>query len=115
MPAYVKGTPATIACFVEYLVRATGWFECVYNGKLQQDFKNGGSPTFYTKVYRMKLDGEYQRFRVRLIYNERDKLASVEGSWKEFMDLNKKLSELIKAKEALITLPTQPNQEEPKQ
>lgn len=99
MPVYLDGSPKAISCFVETLLKVSGFFECVYDGSLRKDFPSGGKPTFYTKVFQLKADGKLLRARVRLTYDLRGGFADVGVNWKDFEDLQRTLNDLIEVKQ----------------
>ncbi len=70
--------------FIERALWNTGWFVLTKDGSTQPtDVSWLDTPSFYTKVYRMKLDGEYVNTWVRFIYNERDNWADFEMTYRD--------------------------------
>lgn len=70
--------------FLEKALWNTDWFVLIKDGSTQPTDVNWlDMPSFYTKVYRMKLDGELVNTWVRFIYNLRDNWADFEISYRD--------------------------------
>jgi hypothetical protein len=80
--------------FIENAVRNTGWFVLVKDGSKEPiDINWLDTPSFYTKLYRMKLDGEFVNTWVRFVYNTRDNWADFE------MRYNNNVASVVTARE----------------
>ena len=75
-------------CLLERLARSYG-FVLIRDGSLRRDFPNAGKPTFYTRVYRLKLDGEFVNTYLRFKYDLRTGWADIDiglSDFKEFIE-----------------------------
>ena len=71
--------------FLEQAMVNTGWFKMVRDGSKPETalWKSAPEPTFYVKVYRMKLDGAFTNTWVKFVYNVRDNWADFEVTYKD--------------------------------
>lgn len=71
----LKGSTMNISCLSEELLRMSGLF------RLEHDVRgDGDNPKFFTRVYRLILDGQPTKHTVRFKYDYRDNKASVSTS-----------------------------------
>lgn len=85
MPEYIKGKPEGIRCLLEKgLCANRNLFKLVHDGS------QGGS-RFYTKVYRMVLDGKPVNTWIRFTYDLRAGWADVSFSYKAPAEIEKQL------------------------
>lgn len=80
MVEHIKRTIGLVQWFEKGIV-GSGWFVLLHDGSLST--LPGGqtsAPSFYTKLYRMKLDGKFVNTRIRFVYNHRDNWADFEIS-----------------------------------
>ena len=99
MPEHIRAKLDTMQCLLEKIVSKAG-FICVYDGSnTPKDIDWLETPTFYTRVYRCKQDGEWINTWIKFIYDLRPGpdygYADFEISWKDltvFKELDKKQS-----------------------
>ena len=99
MPEHFRAKLDTMQCLLEKIVSKAG-FVCVYDGSSSpKDIDWLEKPTFYTRVYRCKQDGEWINTWIKFIYDLRPGpdygYADFEVSWKDltvFKELDKRQS-----------------------
>jgi hypothetical protein len=99
MPEHVRAKLDTMQCLLEKIVSKAG-FVCVYDGSNDpKDIDWLETPTFYTRVYRCRQDGEWINTWIKFIYDLRPGpdygYADFEISWKDltvFKELDKRQS-----------------------
>lgn len=76
MTKHVRRTIGIVK-FIERFVINTGWFKTIHDGSQPTGNVPGDteSPQFYTRRYRMELDGEPVNTFVKFVYNYRDNWA----------------------------------------
>ncbi len=67
--------------FLERALTNTDWFVLLHDGYRRTDKDQVSDPTFYTRLYRMRLDGEFVNTWIKFVYNLRDNWADFELSW----------------------------------
>ena len=82
MPGVIKGNPKIMRCLLEKIVERAG-FKPVHDGQYEEGQK------FYTKVYRLELDGEFVNTWLRFRYDLRTGYADVSISWKDLAEFEK--------------------------
>ena len=81
MPGVTRGNPRLMKCLLERLVVRAG-FVLVHDGKNGEGQFNI-DPSFYTRTYRLKLDGEFVNTWLKFKYDARSSLADLSMSWKD--------------------------------
>lgn len=85
--------------FIENAVQNTGWFVVVKDGSKEPTDVNWlTTPSFYTKLYRMKLDGEFVNTWLRFVYNYRDNWADFEMTYRNDSEVRATSRELSSRK-----------------
>lgn len=84
MPGIVKGNPKVMRCLLERMAVRAG-FELVHDGKAGKQF-GVEDPALYTRVYRLKLDGEFVNTYIRFKYDNRTRYADFSISWDDLAE-----------------------------
>jgi len=83
MSSHIRGTIKFVEGVENFLVNCMGWFILVHDGSQSTEEKYG-EPSFFTKVYRMRLpDGVVVHTWVKFLYNYRDNWADFTVSWRD--------------------------------
>ena len=80
-------SPELMRCLLERLVSRTAIL--VYDGKLNSTPVQIDNPSFYTRVYRLALDGKPVNTWIRFIYNQRDGWADMRISVRDLKEWDK--------------------------
>lgn len=79
-----NSSPEFMRCLLERIIARTAIL--VYDGKLNSTPVQIDNPSFYTRVYRLKLDGQPVNTWIRFIYNKRDNWADMRISVKDLKE-----------------------------
>jgi hypothetical protein len=89
-PERIRVKPETMECLMERVFQSAG-FVCVYDGSQPKDINWLDKPTFFTRVYRCKMDGEWINTWVKFVYDLRpgkEGQADFEMGWKDLTVFN---------------------------
>lgn len=64
--------------WLEMALQNTGWFVLLHDGTQRKESDQIQNPTFFTRTYRMNIDGQMVNTWVKFIYDYRD-------GWADFM------------------------------
>lgn len=69
--------------WIEKFCVATGWFNLQHDGGKGKDEERLGKPSFYTRLYRMELEGKPTDTWVRFVFNEAEGWGDFTVSYRE--------------------------------
>lgn len=69
--------------WIEKFCVATGWFSLQKDGEKGTDEERLGKPTFFTRLYRLELDGKRTDTWVRFVFNEAEGWGDFTVSYRE--------------------------------
>ena len=85
MSKHIRGTIGFVQSVENFLVHKLGWFVLEHDGEKGTDIAKMGKPSFFTRLYRMRLPdrsgGELVNTWIKFIYNYRDNWADFTLSW----------------------------------
>ena len=94
MPKYVNTkNPELMEDLLEPAIRAFG-FRCVYDGSKREDFENGGTPSFFWRVYRWFIDGRPVNTWIKFTYDLRTGRSDFAISSKDLAEYHKNMDRL---------------------
>lgn len=90
----LKGTIQNVSCLSEELVKMSGLFRLEHSPG-----NNGDNPKFFTRVYRLILDGNPTQTTIKFTYDYRDNSATVSSSRQSIEGLQGALAAINRGKE----------------
>jgi len=88
MPEHIKGRVKPMECLFERAIRSMGFVLIRDGSKEPQDIKWLDKPTFFTRVYRLKLDDQWVNTWIRFTYDNRTGWADFTISYKDLAVLD---------------------------
>lgn len=90
--------------WVETAVSNTGWFMAVKDGSQPHGAVQAENPSMYTKIYRMRLDGQFVNTWIKFVYNHRDGWADFTIIYEPDGVLNKAAAREIAGRRMLVAM-----------